>query len=83
MEWEFIGFVQFRPWIFKVSERKIDKADSIKSYLLNNIDKLANYMERKEANLPYTSSIAETSRVSNKYWIQAKTKNVVDPRECT
>ena len=44
----------------KVSERKIDKVVSIKSYLLNNIDKLVNYMERKEANLPYTSSIAET-----------------------
>lgn len=44
----------------KVSERKIDKVISIKSYLLNNIDKLVNYMERKEANLPYTSSIAET-----------------------
>ena len=43
-----------------MSERKIDKADSIKSYLLNNIDKLVNYMERKESNLPYTSSIAET-----------------------
>ena len=39
----------------KVSERKIDKVVSIKSYLLNNIDKLVNYMERKEANLPYTS----------------------------
>ena len=43
-----------------MSERKIDKAALIKSYLLNNIDKLVNYMERKEANLPYTSSIAET-----------------------
>ena len=44
----------------KVSKRKVDKVISIKSYLLNNIDKLVNYMERKEANLPYTSSIAET-----------------------
>ncbi len=43
-----------------MSERKIDKVASIKSYLLNNIDKLVNYMARKEAKLPYTSNIAET-----------------------
>ena len=43
-----------------MSEIQIDKAASIKSYLLNTIDKLVNYMARKETNLPYTSSIAET-----------------------
>ena len=43
-----------------MSEKKINKVASITSYLLNNIDKLVNYMKRKEANLPYTSRIAET-----------------------
>ena len=71
----------------KVSERKINKAVSIKSYLLNNIDKLVNYMERKEANLPYTSSIAETiveSQINTRFkrkqkmqWTRENARNVL------
>lgn len=45
----------------KVADTKIAKVTLIKTYLLNNIDKLVNYMDRKEAKLPYTSSIAETT----------------------
>ena len=53
----------------KVSERKVDKAVSIKSYLLNNIDKLVNYMERKEANLAiYKKYCRDYSGISNKHY---------------
>ena len=45
----------------QVADNKINKVMSIRTYLLNNIDKLVNYMDRKEAKLPYTSSIAETT----------------------
>ena len=45
----------------QVADNKISKVMSIRTYLLNNIDKLVNYMDRKEAKLPYTSSIAETT----------------------
>ena len=45
----------------KVADTKIDRVILIKTYLFNNADKLVNYMERKEAKLPYISSIAETT----------------------
>ena len=48
---------------------------SIRTYLLNNIDKLVNYMDRKEAKLPYTSSIAETtveSQINTRFKLKQK-----------
>lgn len=41
-------------------EAKTEKVTSIVQYLSNNLDKLVNYMERKNYNLPYTSNVAET-----------------------
>ena len=40
-------------------DSKIERVRSIISYLSNNLDKLVNYMTRKNNNLPYTSNVAE------------------------
>jgi hypothetical protein len=45
----------------KYQEQKINKIESIISYLSNNIDKLVNYMFRKNNDLPYTSNVAEAN----------------------
>ena len=45
----------------KYEEQKINKIESIISYLANNIDKLVNYMFRKNHDLPYTSNVAEAN----------------------
>jgi hypothetical protein len=45
----------------KYEEQKINKIESIISYLANNIDKLVNYMFRKDHDLPYTSNVAEAN----------------------
>ena len=45
----------------KYEEQKINKIESIISYLSNNIDKLVNYMFRKNNDLPYTSNVAEAN----------------------
>jgi hypothetical protein len=41
--------------------QKINKIESIISYLSNNIEKLVNYMSRKNDGLPYTSNVAEAN----------------------
>lgn len=45
----------------KYQEQKINRIESIISYLSNNIDKLVNYMFRKNNDLPYTSNVAEAN----------------------
>ena len=45
----------------KYEEQKINKIESIISYLSNNIEKLVNYMFRKNHDLPYTSNVAEAN----------------------
>lgn len=45
----------------KYQEQKINKIESIISYLSNNIEKLVNYMFRKNNDLPYTSNVAEAN----------------------
>src|SRR5574343_1637764 len=45
----------------KYQEQKINKIQSIISYLSNNIEKLVNYMFRKNHDLPYTSNVAEAN----------------------
>lgn len=40
---------------------KTEKVSNLTTYLSNNLDKLVNYMERKNSNLPYTSNVAETT----------------------
>lgn len=45
----------------KYQEQKINKIESIISYLSNNIDKLVNYMFRKNNGVPYTSNVAEAN----------------------
>lgn len=45
----------------KVTGTKVEKVTFIITYLTNNLDKTVNYMERKEACLPYTSNVAEAT----------------------
>ena len=40
-------------------DSKIERVRSIITYLSNNLDKLVNYMTRKNNDLPYTSNVAE------------------------
>lgn len=71
----------------KVADTKINKVTLIKTYLLNNADKLVKYMDRKEAKLLYTSSIAETtveSQINTRFkrkqkmqWTRENTHNVL------
>ena len=42
-------------------DSKIERVGSIISYLSNNLDKLVNYMTRKNNDLPYTSNVAEAN----------------------
>jgi hypothetical protein len=43
------------------TDLKIEKITSIITYLSNNLDKLVNYMTRKNDHLPYTSNVAEAN----------------------
>jgi hypothetical protein len=74
----------------KLASEIIKKITSVITYLSNNQDKLVNYRERKDQNIPYTSSIAESTvesiinmrfkRKQKMQWTRANAHNVLQLR---
>ena len=58
------------------TEANINKIASIINYLSNNLDKLDNYMTRKNKNLQYTSNVAE-SNVESQINVRFKRKQKI------